>query len=96
MRLQTTRDLRGVWLVAGLVFVTSVVIVRSFDHSAPTQTLGLWVGYIGLAALGAALLASSYWVGWRSTSSRPVRAGVSVLLALAFLLWLLALIFPFL
>lgn len=96
MQLRTRRDLGTVWLVAGAVFAASIVIVRAFDRRAETQMLALWIGYAGLAALGAALLTSAYWVWRRSTAPVGARAGLWVLIAVALVLWLIALIFPFL
>ena len=96
MRIETSRDIGRVWLVAGAVFITSVAVVRSFGRGAETQNAALWIGYVGLGAVGAALLASSYWVTRRGPTSRLVRIGLSALLAVALVLWLFALVFPFL
>jgi hypothetical protein len=96
MRIQTGRDLGRIWLVAGIVFGASVGIVLLLGRDPSRRMPALWIGYVGLAAVGAALLLSAHWVDHSGPLSLRARLALHTLIAAALVLWLLALVFPFL
>ena len=96
MQLQTGRDLGRLWFIAGGVFFTCVAIVKSLGRREEAMRVSLWVGYVGLAAVGAVLLASWVWVERSGPASPVILAGLYALIAVGIVLWLLALVFPFL
>jgi hypothetical protein len=96
MRARTGRDVLSTWLIAGLIFFSTVSIVRSMGRSPETRMQALVVGYVGLAAVGIALFRTGNWVIRTGPSSIPARTALYVLIAVAGALWLLALVFPFL
>jgi hypothetical protein len=96
MRLQTGTDVGRVWLVALSVFVLSVVVVRSLGRNADVRMRALGIGYVGLFALVAALVVSTWWNLRVGPTSVVLRAVIFVALAVGYLLLLIALIFPFL
>jgi hypothetical protein len=96
MRAQTGQDVRNVWLVTGLIFLSTVIIVKMMDRGPGRVMPALWTGYVGLAAVGGALFFTAAWVHRHGPSSFAARSGIYALIAIATLLWLLALVFPFL
>lgn len=91
MRVDTGRAVGRVWLLAGIFFAVCVWIVRSFGQRPETQRTGLWVGYLGLAAIGVALFLTFRWTVRGGPPTVAVRAAILILLAVAFALWVLAL-----
>jgi hypothetical protein len=96
MRIRTGREIGVMWVVVGTAFIAMVMVIRAVGRSASTQTASLVIGYVGLAAVGASLLITSRWVYQRGPRSMAIRAGLLALIALVFVLWLVALVFPFL
>ena len=96
IRVQTSRDVGHVWLVTAIIFAATVTVVRLMGRNPDTKTTALWIGYVGLAALGAALLLTARWVDQSGPSSLLVRVALYTAIAVALVLWLLALVFPFL
>jgi hypothetical protein len=96
MKVQTGRDVGKVWSVTALVFISTVVVVRVMGRSPQTTMQALWVGYVGLAAVGAAIFVTGAWVYQHGPTSSAAKAALYVLLPVAAAFWLLAIIFPFL
>lgn len=95
MRVQTSRDVGRVWLFTAIIFLVTVAVVRLMGRNPDTKMTALWIGYVGLAALGAALLLTARWVNQSGPSSVLARVALYLTIAVALVLWLLALVFPF-
>ena len=96
MRVQTGRDIGRIWLIAVALFALTVVAVRSMGRDPGTQMVALGIGYVGLAAIGAALIFTTRWVDRAGPSSRLLRAALQLVLGAALVAWLVSLIFPLL
>lgn len=96
MRVDTGQDVGRMWLIVGVLFGAMVIVLRTLPRAPGVQTPSLWIGYVGLAAVGAALVATSAWVRRKGPRSTAARLALNSLLGLAFVLWFLALVFPFL
>lgn len=92
MREHTGGEIGKVWVAAAIVFTASVYLVRA----AESQRAGLTIGYVGLAALGAALWFTWRWLQRGGPSAGPVHMALKILVATAMVLWFVALVFPFL
>lgn len=96
MRIDSGRDVGQLWLASGAIFAVCVGITRSLGHGEEVRKTGLWVGYVGLAAIGAALLLTWLWLGRSGPRSLILRLPLQLLVATGVLLWVVALVFPFL
>jgi len=96
MKIESTRDVGQLWLFSGLVFTASVVVVRLLGRGYGVRTASLWIGYVGLAAIGVALLLTWRWLNHGGPRSLAVRIPLRLVVVAAILLWVLALLFPFL
>ena len=95
MQIESRRDIGYLWLSSGCIFALSVAVTRVLGRSAEVRMTALVVGYVGLAALGAALALTWRWLG-RGVPRLSFRLPLRIALAAAMLLLLLALVFPFL
>ena len=96
MIIETGRHVGRVWLVAAGLFLATVGVDKLLGQSSTTRWAALVIGYIGLAGVGAALLVTSRWVDRHGPASMAARGALYVGIAAALVLWLLAIIFPFL
>src|SRR5690349_7838559 len=96
MRVESGRDVGQLWLASGAIFALCVGITRFLGHGEEVRKAGLWVGYVGLAAIGAALILTWRWLGRSGPRSRILRTPLQLAVAAGLLLWVVALVFPFL
>ena len=96
MRVQTGRNIGLAWATAAIGFAACVAVVRSIGNSPATQAPGLIIGYVGLAGVGAALVLTFRWIDRDPPRNALARAGIQFVLGLTFVVWLFALVFPFL
>jgi hypothetical protein len=96
MQIYSTRDVGRLWLISGVIFAASVAVVQLLGRRDEVRTASLWIGYVGLAAVGAALLLTSHWMNRSGPRSLAIRIGLRIGISVAFLLWALAVVFPFL
>jgi hypothetical protein len=96
---QSTRQVVAMWAGALVVFLASAWIsVTILRPAAPVTgpTASYYTGLVGLLAIGTALGLTWYWVRRTGPTSRPARVLVQLLLVLGTVLWLAAMVFPFL
>jgi len=96
MKLQSTRDIGQLWLASGAVFVACVTVTRLLGRNDEARMPSLWIGYLGLAAIGFALVLTWRWLGRDGPRSLVGRALLRLALSAAFLFWGLAILFPWL
>ena len=96
MRIQSPRDVGQLWLASGTVFVASVVVTRLLGRSDQARMPALWIGYVGLAAMGIALVLTWRWLDRGGPRSLVARALLRLAISPALLFWGLAILFPFL
>jgi hypothetical protein len=96
MRIESNRDVGQLWLVSTAVFAVSVGIVRSLGRDESVRTTALWIGYVGLAAIGVALLLTWQWLNHGGPRSLVVRVPLRLTVVTGIVLWVVALVFPFL
>lgn len=98
MRIQSGRQIAALWAGALLVFLASAWASTALLPPGPvtSPTASYYVGLAGLIAIGIALVATWMWVRRMGPGSRGTRAGLQVLLAIGGVLWLAAMVFPFL
>lgn len=92
----TARQVGRIWLLSGAIFTAAVIFVRRLGHTEDVRFTALWIGYAGLAPIGVALFLTWGWLGGRGPRSPFGRAPLRLALIGGTLLWLLALVFPFL
>jgi hypothetical protein len=98
MRIQSGRQVAALWTAALLVFLTSAWASIALHPATPVTApaAGYYVGLLGLLAIGLALVVTWRWVRGRATISRGTRAMLQTLLIVGAVLWLAAMVFPFL
>jgi len=96
MRIQSTRDIGQLWLASGAVFLASVSVTRLLGRSEQARMPSLWIGYLGLAAIGLALVLTWRWLDRGGPRSFVGRALLRLALSAAFVFWGLAILFPWL
>ena len=98
MRLQTGRQVAGLWFSVVLVFLASAWASIALSPATPVTRppASYYVGLVGLAAVGIALWLTWAWVRRAGPTTRAARTLLQVLLTLGTLLWLVAMLFPFL
>ena len=101
MHIQSGRQLTGVWVGALLIFVASAWGSHLLLPTAvPTTTISppasYYVGLLGLLAVGIALVLTWSWVRRPGPTSQGTRAVLQALLAVGTVVWLAAMVFPFL
>jgi hypothetical protein len=92
----TTRQVGRFWLISGAIFAAAVIFVRLLGHSEDVKIAALWIGYAGLAPIGVALFLTWSWLGDGGPRSPFARTPLRLALIGGAVLWLLALVFPFL
>ena len=98
MRLQSARHIAMLWTSTALIFLltawASGVLLPATPATRPP--LSYYVGLLGLLAVGMSLALTWRWVGRAGPSSVIARAAIRAALALLGVLWMLAMVFPFL
>ena len=84
-----------VWAAAATVFVGAMLAARALSDR-PTPWPAYWVGLVGLLVVGVALLESWRGVGEPGAYSTWARVALRGVVAVGALLWLVAMVFPFL
>lgn len=95
MQARVQWSLPRVWAVAATTFVLAAGISRSLAASAAAKP-AYWTGLVGLLALGAALWASWRHLGAPGTHSAVMWRVLRLVVVLGALLWVVAMLFPFL
>jgi hypothetical protein len=101
MRIRTGRQLAGLWLGVLLLFLATAwasrLLLPAADTTAPTSPPpSYYVGLIGLLAVGGALALTWSWARHSHQLAPSARAALLALLVVGSLLWLAAMLFPFL
>jgi hypothetical protein len=96
MRIESNRDVGQLWLVSSAVFAICVGVVRGLGRDESVRTAALWIGYAGLAAIGLALLLTWQWLNHRGPRSLFIRVPLRLTVVSAIVLWMVALLVPFL
>ncbi len=101
LRIGTARQLGTMWAIAVIVFIVSarVSIALAPAEMTPNQTFraaapSYFTGLVGLVGVGVALVLTWGWA--RRTESDDLGIMVQLAVILGAVLWLLAMIFPFL
>lgn len=87
--------LAHVWAVAVPTFLVAAWISRQLVHR-PTPMPSYWTGLVGLLAIGVALAWSWRGLGDAGVHTVPARRLLRGGVALGVVLWVLAMVFPFL
>ena len=98
MRIQSGRRIAALWAGAFLVFLASAWGSTALLPAGPvtSPSTSYYVGLVGLVAIGIALVLTWLWIRRTGPVSRGTRALLQVLLAIGGVLWLAAMVFPFL
>jgi hypothetical protein len=96
MRIESNRDVGQLWLVSTAVFLLSVGVVRRLGRDESVRIAALWIGYAGLAAIGLALLLTWQWLNRGGPRSPFARVPLRLTVVTGIVLWVFALLFPFL
>ncbi len=96
LRIRTGRQLALMWAIVAIVFVVSALISIALAPTEPVTAppASYYAGLVGLLAVGAALVPTWIWAG--RTEAAAVGLMVQAAVIVAAILWLLAMIFPFL
>jgi hypothetical protein len=98
MEIRSGRQVALLWVGALLLFLICAWASRALHPSHPVDrpSASYYVGLVGLVAIGVALVLTWRWVGHAGPASSGARAGLQALLLLGGVLWLAAMVFPFL
>jgi hypothetical protein len=101
MQIQSGRQVARLWVGALLILLASAWGSRLLPPAAgPTTRTTLpasyYAGLVGLLGIGIALVLTWLWVQRSGPTSRGTRAVLLALLAVGTVLWLAAMVFPFL
>lgn len=98
MDIRSGRQVALLWAGALLVFLICAWASRALHPAGPVlrPPASYYVGLVGLLAIGLALALTWRWVGVAGPASSATRAGLRVLLLLGGVLWVAAMVFPFL
>ena len=100
MQMQTGRQVGQLWMGALFIFVVSAWfsnrLLPTAGGTIPTSPpASYYVGLLGLLAIGIALVLTWSWVRRSGPASPSTRALLQGLLAVGAVLWLAAMVFPF-
>ena len=100
MHLQSSRQVGQLWIAVLLVFVATAWgsnrLLPTAGGTVPTSPpASYYVGLLGLLAIGGALVLTWSWVRRSGPRSQSTRALLRGLLAVGAVLWLAAMVFPF-
>lgn|SRR5205823_5389257 len=99
MRLQSARHIAILWTSTVSIFLLTAWASGVLLPATPAThhpPLSYYVGLLGLLAVGMSLALTWRWVGRAGPSSVIARAAIRAALALLGVLWMLAMVFPFL
>ena len=96
MRIDSSRDVGQLWLTCGAIFAACVVITRMLGRGEQVRMTALGIGYVGLAAIGLALILTWNWISRAGPPSLAIRIPLRLAIVTGIVLWVLALVFPFL
>ena len=98
MEIRSGRQIALLWAGALLLFLICAWMSRALHPSSPVNrpTASYYVGLVGLLAIGVALVLTWRWVGQAGPASSGARTGLRALLLVGGVLWLAAMVFPFL
>lgn len=98
MRVQSGRQVAALWAGALLIFFAGAWGATALLPTGPATrpTASYYVGLVGLVAIGIALVLTWLWVQRAGPASRAPRAVLQMLLIVGAVLWLAAMVFPFL
>lgn len=98
MQIQSGREVAVLWSGAILLFLATAWASTALTPtgSATGPTASYYVGLVGLLAIGVALALTWAWVRRAGPTSPTVRTLLQVLLGAGAVLWLAAMVFPFL
>jgi hypothetical protein len=101
MHIQSGRQVARLWVGALLLLVASawgshVLPPTAGPAPRPSPPASYYVGLLGLLAIGIALVLTWLWVQRSGPTSRGGRAVLLAVLAVGTVLWLAAMVFPFL
>jgi hypothetical protein len=98
MRVRSGRQVAALWAVALLIFLASAWASTALLPQGPVNrpTASYYVGLVGLVAVGIALVPTWRWVHRVGAVSRSGRVVLTVLLTMGAVLWVAAMVFPFL
>jgi hypothetical protein len=98
MHIQSGRQIAALWAGALLIFLASALGSTALLPTTPVTrpTASYYVGLAGLLVIGIALVLTWMWVRRTGPASRGTRAVLQILLAIGGVLWLAAMVFPFL
>lgn len=98
MEIRSGRQIALLWAGALLLFLICAWASRALHPSSPITrpTASYYVGLVGLLAIAVALVLTWRWVGRAGPASSGTRAVLRALLLLGGVLWLAAMVFPFL
>jgi hypothetical protein len=97
MRLQTGRQVAGLWFSVVLVFLASAWASIALSPNTPVSPppASYYVGLVGLAVVGIALWLTWAWIRDAGPTSRAGRTLLQRLLTFGTFLWLGSILFPF-
>jgi hypothetical protein len=101
MHIQSGRQVARLWVGALLILVASawgthLLLSTAGPTNRTSPPASYYVGLLGLLAIGIALVLTWLWVQRSGPTSRGTRAVLPALLAVGTVLWLAAMVFPFL
>ena len=101
IRIQSGRQIAALWVGALIIFVASAWgSTLLLPPDGTTARIGppasYYVGLLGLLAVGIALVLTWSWVRRSGPISQSARTALQALLAVGTVLWLAAMVFPFL
>ena len=100
MHIQSSRQVGRLWMGALLIFVASAWgsnrLLPTTGTTVPTRPpASYYVGLVGLLAIGIAIVLTWQWLRRSGPASRSTRALLQGVLTVGAVLWLAAMVFPF-
>jgi hypothetical protein len=98
MRVQSARGIAFLWAATLTFFLLSAWVSSALGPAAPAlhPTASYYVGLVGLLAIGLTLVLTWKWVGRAGPTTVGGRIAIRAALVLLGILWVLAMVFPFL
>jgi hypothetical protein len=101
MHIRSGRQVARLWVGALLILVASAwgsgfLLPTAGPTTRTSPPASYYVGLLGLLAIGIALVLTWLWVQRSGPTSRGTRAVLLAVLAVGTVLWLAAMVFPFL
>ena len=99
MHIRSSRQVAALWAGALATFFVSAwasTMLLPSPGSASGVPASYYIGLVGLVAIGLAMVLTWVWLGRNGPSSRAARTGLRTLLVVGGVLWVVAMLFPFL